>query len=109
MGFLPGITNSGTRNLPEEWDSDGNNQLMEADSDQQYQNVQKILKAVTISGSASTNPIYWEGQLFYKFKYKNIIKIKNKPDPDLSGGSYLFSEIKKRTQKSRETIPLNVK
>jgi hypothetical protein len=32
--------------------------------------------------------------------------MKNKPDPDLSGGSYLFNEIKKRTPKSRETIPL---
>jgi hypothetical protein len=37
---------------------------MEADSDRQDQNVQKIIKAVTISGSASTNPIYFEGQLF---------------------------------------------
>jgi hypothetical protein len=46
---------------------------MEADSDQQDQNVQKILKAVTISGSASSNPIYCEGQLFHKFKYKNVI------------------------------------
>jgi hypothetical protein len=67
--------------------------------------VQKILHAVTISASASTNPIYCEGQLFYKFKYKNVIKMKNKPDPDLSGGSYLFNEIKKRTPKSRETNP----
>jgi hypothetical protein len=64
IGFLPGITTSGTRNPPEEWDSAGNNQLMEADSDRQYQNVRKILKAVTISGSASSNPIYCEGQLF---------------------------------------------
>jgi hypothetical protein len=32
--------------------------------------------------------------------------MKNKPDPALSGGSYLFIEIKKRTLKSRETIPL---
>jgi hypothetical protein len=64
MGFQPGITSSGTRNLPDEYDSAGNNQLMEADSDWQDQNVRKILKAVTISGSASTNPIYCEGQLF---------------------------------------------
>jgi hypothetical protein len=35
---------------------------------------------------------------FYKFKYENFIKIKNKPDPDLSGGSYLFNEIKKGHQ-----------
>jgi hypothetical protein len=106
MGFLPGISSSGTRNPPEENDSAGNNQLMEADSHQQDQNVQKILKAVTISGSASTNPIYCEGQLFFKFKYENVIKMKNKPDPDLSGGSYLFNAIKNRTPKSRETIPL---
>jgi hypothetical protein len=39
MVFPPGITSSGRRNLPEEWDSDGNNQLMEADSDRQDQNV----------------------------------------------------------------------
>jgi hypothetical protein len=57
-GFPPGITSSGTRNLPKEYDSTENNQLMEAESDRQDQNVQKILKAVTISISASTNPIY---------------------------------------------------
>jgi hypothetical protein len=57
MSFLPGITTSGTRNPPEEWDSAGNNQLMEADSDRQDKNVRKILKAVTISGSACSNPI----------------------------------------------------
>jgi hypothetical protein len=99
MGFPPGITSSGTRILPKEQDSAGNNQLMEADSDRQDKNVQKIFNAVTISGSASTNPLYCEGQLFfYKFKYKNGIKMKNKPDPDLSGGSYLFNEIKKDTK-----------
>jgi hypothetical protein len=53
MGFSPRITSSGTRNPPEEYDSAGNNQLMEANSDRQDQNVQKILKAVTSSGSAS--------------------------------------------------------
>jgi hypothetical protein len=67
--------------------------------------VRKIPKAVTISGSASSNPIYCEGKLFQKFKYKNVIKMKNKPDPALLGGSYLFNDIKKRTLKSRETIP----
>jgi hypothetical protein len=59
MGFPPGITSSGTRNPPKEWDSAGNNQLMEAYSDRQDQNVQKILKAVTISGTASTTPIQY--------------------------------------------------
>jgi hypothetical protein len=51
MVFLPGITRSGTRNPPKEHDSAGNNQLMEPDSDRQDQNLQKILKAVTISGT----------------------------------------------------------
>jgi hypothetical protein len=105
MGFPPGITSSETRNPPEEYDSARNNRLMEADSDRQDQNVQKFLKAVRSPGSsASTNPIYCEGHLFKKFKYKNVIKMKNKPDPAHSGGSYLFKEIKKRTPKSRETI-----
>jgi hypothetical protein len=107
MGFPPGITTSETKNPPEEWDSAGNNQLVEADSDRQDKNVRKILKAETISGSASSNPIYCEGQLFQKFKYEIIIKMKNKPDLALLGSSYLFNEIKKRTLKSRETIPLN--
>jgi hypothetical protein len=64
MGFLLGTTSSGSRNPPKEYDFAGNNHLMEADSDRQDQNVQKILKAVTISESASTNPIYCNGQLF---------------------------------------------
>jgi hypothetical protein len=98
MDFLPGITSSRTRNPPEEYVSTGNNQLMEADSDRQDQNMRKILKAVTISESASTNPIYCKGHFFTKFKYKNVIKMKNKPDPDLSGVSYLFNEIKKDTK-----------
>jgi hypothetical protein len=69
--------------------------------------VRKILEAVTISGSESTNPIYCKSQLFYKFKYKKVNKMKNKPDPDLSGSSYLFNEIKKRSPKSSETIPIS--
>jgi hypothetical protein len=42
MGFLLGITSSGTRNPPEKYNSVGNNQLMEADSGLQDQNVLKI-------------------------------------------------------------------
>jgi hypothetical protein len=61
MGFPQEITSSGTRKPPEEYDSAGNNQLMEADSGRQDENVRKILKTVTISGSASTNTIYCEG------------------------------------------------
>jgi hypothetical protein len=70
MGFPPGITISGTRNSPEEWDSAGNNQLMEADSVRQDQNVREIPKAVTISGSASSDPIYCEGQLLKNLNTK---------------------------------------
>jgi hypothetical protein len=39
MGFPPAITSSGTINPPEEYDSAGNNQLMEAHSDRHDQNV----------------------------------------------------------------------
>jgi hypothetical protein len=35
--------------------------------------------------------------------------MKNKPYTALLVGSYLFNEIKKRTPKSRETIPLTLK
>jgi hypothetical protein len=67
MGFPPGITSSGTRNPHKENDSAGNNQLMEADSDRQDKNVGKIIKAVTISGSASSNPtVYTEKVNFFK-------------------------------------------
>jgi hypothetical protein len=71
MGFPPGITTSGKRNPPEKYDSAVNNQLSEADSDRQDQNVRKILKAVTISGS---NPIYCEGQLFTNLNTKTSLK-----------------------------------
>jgi hypothetical protein len=63
MGFPPGITSSWTRNPPEEYDSARYNHLMQADSDRQDQYVRKILKAVAISGSASTNHIYCEVEL----------------------------------------------
>jgi hypothetical protein len=36
MGFLQGITSSGTSNPPKEYDSAGNNQLMEAESNPIY-------------------------------------------------------------------------
>jgi hypothetical protein len=78
---------------------------MEADSDQQDQ-IPQSSNNFRISSSSSSNPIYCKGQLFKKFKHENVIKMKNKPDPALVGGSYLFNEIKKRTIKSRETIPL---
>jgi hypothetical protein len=64
MVFLSEIISSGTRNPPEEWDSTGKNQLMEANSDRKDQNLQKILKTVTISGSASTTSLCRKGQLY---------------------------------------------
>jgi hypothetical protein len=53
---------------------------------------EKILKVVKISKvqilfTAKVN-------FFYKFKNENVIKMKNKPHPDLSRGSYLFNETK---------------
>jgi hypothetical protein len=74
IGFPPGITTSGTRNPPEEYDSAGNSQLMEADSGRQDQNVQKVLKTVTISESARTNPIFCEGQLLKNLNTKTSLK-----------------------------------
>jgi hypothetical protein len=49
----------------------------------------KILWMVTFPGSADSNLIYWQYQLFLKFKYEDLFKIKNKPDPALLGTSYL--------------------
>jgi hypothetical protein len=43
---------------------------------------------------------------FLKFKYENVHKVKNKPDPTLLRTSYLSIEIKKSIAKSHETIPL---
>jgi hypothetical protein len=55
----------------------------------------KILKAVTTSGSANFKSYILRRSTLKKFKYENVIKMKNKPDPALVGGSYLFNEIKK--------------
>jgi hypothetical protein len=57
---------------------------------------------------------YFEGSLpteanFFIFKYKNVIKMKNKPDPALLRTSYLSNEMKKMTQKSHEPIPFSIK
>jgi hypothetical protein len=80
--------------------------LMEVDSDWQDQNEQKIFQTITISGSAIENLPYYESQVFFKkSKYVNVIKIENKPDPELFQPSFLSEEIKK-TPKSRETIQL---
>jgi hypothetical protein len=50
IGFPLGITISWTRKPPEEWNSAGNHQLMDADSGQQHENTIKILRLVTILG-----------------------------------------------------------
>jgi hypothetical protein len=71
MSFPPGITTSGTMNM------------------------RNMIPPGIISGSASSKPIYCEGQIFQKFKYENLIKMKNELDPALLGGSFLFNEIKK--------------
>jgi hypothetical protein len=44
MGFMQGITTAETRNPPEKYDSTCNNQLMEAESDRQDQNVRNFSK-----------------------------------------------------------------
>jgi hypothetical protein len=62
---------------------------------------------VTIPGSAASNPICGQCQLFKKFKYKELFKIKDKPDPALFG-TLSFQLIKKRIAKSRETVPLTL-
>jgi hypothetical protein len=54
MVMPPGIASSWTRNPPEEKDSAGNYQLIYADSDQ---NERKILRTVSIPGSAAPNPL----------------------------------------------------
>jgi hypothetical protein len=59
-----------------------------------------ILRMVTIPGSLPHN------HNFLKFIHKNIIKMKNKPDPALLQPSNLSNEIEKRVPKSREIIPL---
>jgi hypothetical protein len=72
MDFPSGITSAGTRNPPEEWDSAGNNQFIEADSDRQDQNVQKILKAVTILRISMYKSYILRRSTFEKFKYENV-------------------------------------
>jgi hypothetical protein len=76
MGFPPGITSSGTRNPPEEYDSARNNQLKEADSDRQDENVRKILKVVTISGSASQIQILYTAKVNFFTNLNTKTKLK---------------------------------
>jgi hypothetical protein len=45
------ITNSWTRNTPKEWDSAGNYQPLDADSDRQDQNARKVLRTLPMPGS----------------------------------------------------------
>jgi hypothetical protein len=56
MGFPPGITRSGTRNPPEEYDSAGNNQLIEADRQDQFQDQQvQILYTAKVNFKKNLN------------------------------------------------------
>jgi hypothetical protein len=43
---------------------------------------------------------------YLTFRYGNVIKMKNTPDPALFRSSYLSNEIKKWISKSFQTIPL---
>jgi hypothetical protein len=54
---------------------------MDADSDQQDQNVRKIFQKVTIPWSVTPNDIYH--QMWNFFQNWNVIKMYNNPDPDL--------------------------
>jgi hypothetical protein len=83
MFIPPGITSSGTRNSPEQWDTTEKYHLIYTHSNRWDQNAGKIFQTLTIPGSAAN------ANIFLKFKYENLIKIKNKPDPALFGTSYL--------------------
>jgi hypothetical protein len=71
-----GITSSWTRNPPKKGDSAGNRQLIYADSDRQDQSARKILRTVTIPGSATSNPLYCRCQLVKNLNTKTSIKLK---------------------------------
>jgi hypothetical protein len=51
-------------------------------------NEQKILWTVTIPGSLTQKDLYRDWQLFLKFRYENVSKKINKPDPALVQTSY---------------------
>jgi hypothetical protein len=54
----------------------------------------------------------WESlplkHIFLKFKFENVINMENEPDSALLQTSYLSNQFRKRTLKSRDTIPLGV-
>jgi hypothetical protein len=58
----------------------------------------KLIQTGKIKMCEKSSKQYCKGQLFLKFKSENLIKMKNKPDPALVGGSNLFNEIKKGHQ-----------
>jgi hypothetical protein len=68
----------------------------------------KILRMVTIPGYLIQKDLYRVSIIFKNLKHENVIKMKNKPYPALLRPSNLSNEIKKRVQKSRETIPLKL-
>jgi hypothetical protein len=49
---------------------------MDADSDRLDQNLQKIFRTLTISGSATTNPKYYEYKQFKNLKATTFLKRK---------------------------------
>jgi hypothetical protein len=67
---------------------------------------QKILWMAIIPGFLTWKDLYRLSIIFLKFNHENVIKMKNKPDPALLRPSNLSNEIRKRVQKSLETIPL---
>jgi hypothetical protein len=71
MLILLGIATTWVRNPPEERDSARNNKLMEADSDLQDQNAQKILQRATIAGISNLKFSIQQKSAFNKFKYEN--------------------------------------
>jgi hypothetical protein len=95
-----GITISGTRNPPEEWDSAGNTQFIDEECPQGMGLPQELLaqerwpdmarlvgskcakyspNGRPISRSAIPTLLQWKSQLKKKIKYKNVIPMKNKP------------------------------
>jgi hypothetical protein len=106
MGFPPGITSSGTRNPPEvrEFHRELPAYLLG------FRLVRSKLAENPLNGNNARirrfKSYLLTIQTFFQFKYDGLFQMKNKPDPVLLGTSYLSKLIKKRTPKSRETIPI---
>jgi hypothetical protein len=89
MVILSGITSSGTRDPLEEWDSAGKYQPIDEKSTPgpahgsgfRLARSKCAKKNPPNGNNISPNPLFYNSQLFKTFKYKSIIKMKNKPDP----------------------------